>query len=145
MGGAQHAAFNASLNALSAILIGLGWWSIRARDRDQPGVRARHRRYMLSATAVSAIFLVSYLIRFALSGAHPYPGHGTWKAIYFSILFSHMLLAMATPPLVLRAIWLATKRRFDEHRRIVRYAFPIWMYVSVTGVLVYLLLYHPPG
>ena len=138
-GGASHAAINAALNGLSALLIVLGGLSIRA------GARERHRRFMLAATTVSAIFLVSYLIRFALSGAHPYPGHGAWKAIYFSILFSHMILALATPPLVLRAIWLATKGRFEDHRRAVRYTFPIWLYVSVTGVLVYLLLYHPPG
>ncbi len=139
MGGAGHAAINAVLNGLSAVLIGLGGLSIRGGNRE------RHRGLMLAATTVSAIFLVSYLIRFALSGAHPYPGHGTWKAIYFTILFSHMILAVATPPLVLRAIWLATKGRFAEHVRIVRWTFPIWMYVSVTGVLVYLLLYHPPG
>ena len=84
-------------------------------------------------------------MRFAISGTHRYPGAGTWKAIYLTILVSHMLLAIATPPLILRAIWLALSARYAEHRRLVRYAFPIWMYVSVTGVLVYLLLYHPPG
>jgi len=139
VGGAGHAAINAALNGMSAVLIGLGWLSIRGGNRE------RHRGFMLAATTVSAIFLLSYLIRFALSGAHPYPGHGTWKVIYFTILFSHMILAVATPPLVLRAIWLATKGRFPAHLRIVRFTFPIWMYVSVTGVLVYLLLYHTPG
>ena len=138
VGGAAHAAVNAALNGLSAILIAIGWFSIRAGARD------RHRALMLSATAVSAIFLVSYLVRFALSGAHRYPGTGAWKAIYLSVLISHMLLAIATPPLILRAIYLATRDRIGEHRRIVRWAFPIWLYVSLTGVLVYLLLYHPP-
>jgi putative membrane protein len=137
--GAAHAALNASLNGLSAVLCAAGWLAIRR------SARGSHRRLMLSATGVSAIFLVSYLARVALSGTHRYPGAGTWKAIYLAVLVSHMLLAVVTPPLILRAIWLATRDRVDEHRRVVRWAFPIWMYVSVTGVLVYLLLYHPPA
>jgi putative membrane protein len=139
MGGADHAAINAGLNGLSAILIGLGWIAIRNNKPET------HRRFMLAATGISSLFLLSYLARFAMSGAHRYPGHGTWKAIYLVVLLSHMALAIATPPLVLRAIWLATKGRLPEHKRIVRWTFPIWMYVSVTGVLVYWLLYHPPG
>jgi putative membrane protein len=139
IGGAGHAALNAVLNGLSAICIALGWLAIRSGARD------RHRRLMLTATAISALFLISYLLRFAASGTHYYPGHGAWKVLYLSLLGSHMLLAIVTPLLVLRAIWLAIGARFDEHRRIVRWAFPIWMYVSVTGVLVYVLLYHPPG
>jgi putative membrane protein len=139
IGGPSHAAFNALLNGVSAVLIGFGWASIRR------GARGPHRGLMLGALGISALFLVSYLVRFALSGTHRYPGTGTWKAIYLAILFSHMVLAVATPPLVLRAVWLATKDRLPEHRRVVRWAFPIWMYVSVTGVLVYLLLYHPPA
>jgi putative membrane protein len=137
--GADHAAFNASLNGLSALLCGAGWLAIRRR------ARAPHRRLMLSATGVSAIFLISYLLRVAISGTHRYPGGGAWKGIYLAVLVSHMLLAVVTPPLILRAIWLATRDRIDEHRTMVRWAFPIWMYVSVTGVLVYLLLYHPPA
>lgn len=139
IGGPGHAAFNAGLNGLSAVLIGLGWIAIKAKDRD------RHRALMLSATSVSAIFLISYVVRWMVSGTHRYPGAGIWKAIYLAVLFSHMALAVVTPWLVLRAIWLATRDRIDEHRRLVRYTFPIWMYVSITGVLVYVLLYHPPG
>ncbi len=139
IGGPAHAALNAALNGLSAILIVAGFVAIRRRRR------AVHHRLMVSATVVSAVFLVSYLLRFALSGAHRYPGAGAWRAIYFTVLASHMLLAVATPPLVLRAIWLATRERIVEHRRLVRVAYPIWLYVSVTGVVVYLLLYHPPG
>ena len=139
MDGAQHAALNAGLNALSGVLCALGWLAIRR------GARVPHRRLMLTATAVSAVFLVSYLLRVALSGTHRSPGGGAWKTIYLVILLSHMALAIATPPLILRAIWLATRERIDEHRRVVRWAFPIWMYVSVTGVIVYALLYHPPG
>ena len=139
IGGPSHAALNAVLNGLSAVLIVLGWLSIKSGARD------RHRTCMLSATAVSAIFLVSYIVRFLTSGTHRYPGAGTWKLIYFAILFSHMTLAVVTPYFVLRAIFLATRGRIDEHKRLVRWGYPIWLYVSVTGVIVYLLLYHPPG
>jgi putative membrane protein len=138
-GSANHAALNGALNALSAVLIFAGFVCIKVKRREA------HRFFMLSATGVSAIFLVSYLLRFAFSGPHNYPGHGTWKLIYFAILISHMLLALVTPFLVLRAIYLATRNRLPEHRAIVRWTLPVWMYVSVTGVLVYLLLYHPPG
>jgi putative membrane protein len=133
------AAVNATLNGLSALLILVGWLAIRG------GARGRHRTLMLSAFTVSALFLVSYLTRVCLTGTHRYPGHGAWKAIYLAILLSHMTLAMATPPLVIRSLWLALKQRLPEHRRLVRWTLPIWMYVSVTGVLVYALLYHPPG
>lgn len=139
VGSADHAALNAALNGTSAVLIFAAWRAIRGGDCR------KHRTLMLSATAVSAAFLVSYLVRVAASGAHRYPGAGAWKALYFGILGTHMLLAAVTPFLVLRAIWLATRERIPEHRRLVRWAFPIWMYVSVTGVLVYVLLYHPPG
>ena len=139
IGGPGHAAFNASLNAISAVLIFAGWRMIKAGRRDA------HRACMLSATGVSTLFLASYLLRWAFSGTHRYPGGGTWKVIYLALLFSHMALAVVTPVLVLRAIWLATKNRLPEHRRVVAWALPIWAYVSVTGVLVYLLLYHPPG
>jgi putative membrane protein len=139
LGGPSHAAFNASLNAASAVLIFTGWRMIKAGRRDA------HRSCMLAATGVSTLFLASYLLRFAYSGTHYYPGAGVWKAIYLTLLFSHMALAVITPVLVLRAIWLATQARLPEHRRVVAWALPIWMYVSVTGVLVYWLLYHPPG
>jgi len=94
---------------------------------------------------VSCLFLVSYVTRVLISGTHKYPGEGVWKTIYLAILMSHMLLAILVPPLALRALFLAIKKRYAEHRRLVRYTWPIWMYVSVTGVLVYVLLYHPPG
>ena len=139
IGGAAHAALNATLNGTSALLIGAGWWAI------QKGRRTLHWRLMASATLVSALFLVSYLLRVYATGTHRYPGDGLWRAIYLGILGTHMLLAVATPPLVLRTIFLARRKRYEEHKRIVRFTLPIWMYVSVTGVVVYLLLYHPPG
>jgi putative membrane protein len=100
---------------------------------------------MGSAFAVSILFLISYLTRVYLTGTHRYPGSGMWKAIYLAVLMSHMLLAAATPPLAIRTVYLAARRRFAAHKKIVRFTLPIWMYVSVTGVVVYVLLYHPPG
>lgn len=132
------ASVNAGLNATSAVLIVMGWRAIRA------GLRERHRKLMLSALGVSTLFLVGYLTRVALSGTHRYPGHGALKAIYLALLGSHMLLAAATPFLVIGAVWLALRGRLDSHRRVVRWALPVWLYVSVTGVLVYLMLYQLP-
>jgi putative membrane protein len=132
------AALNAGLNSTSAVLLLFGWRAIKAR------AVALHRRCMVSALGVSALFLVSYLARVALTGTHRYPGHGALKTLYLALLFSHMSLAIVTPPLALRALWLALKKRFVEHRRLVRFTFPIWMYVSVTGVVVYWMLYHGP-
>jgi putative membrane protein len=130
------AAINAGLNSTSAVLLLFGWRAARAR------AIAIHRRCMVGALGVSALFLVSYLTRVALTGTHRYPGHGALKTLYLALLSSHMILAMVTPPLALRALYLALKQRFAEHRRLVRYTFPIWMYVSVTGVVVYWMLYH---
>ena len=137
--GAQLALVNACLNGSAALCLFIGWRAIRAERRRL------HGWMMASAFVVSVLFLASYLTRVAVSGTHYYPGHGGWKAAYFAILGTHMLLAVVTPPLAIRTIWLAYKRRFPEHRRIVRFTLPVWMYVSVTGVLVYVLLYHPPG
>jgi putative membrane protein len=132
------ASVNATLNGASAILIGFGWRAIRARERT------RHRNLMLSALGVSTVFLIGYLTRILLSGTHRYPGHGALRAFYLGLLGSHMLLAAITPPLVLTAVWLALTKRFAQHRRVVRYTLPVWLYVSVTGVLVYLMLYQLP-
>jgi putative membrane protein len=137
--GATLAAVNATLNGTAAALLLAGFVAVRT------GRRALHGWLMGSAFAVSTVFLICYLIRVKVSGTHHYPGTGTWKAIYLTILISHMVLAVATPPLAIRTIYLAAKRRFAEHRKLVRFTLPVWMYVSVTGVLVYVLLYHPPG
>ncbi len=127
---------NASLNASSAVLLFTGWRAIKARKI------ALHRRCMTWALIASALFLVCYGIRVGLTGTHHYP-HGGWlKATYLSILFSHMALAMAVVPLALRTYYLARKERFDEHPRIARWTFPIWLYVSITGVVVYVMLYR---
>jgi putative membrane protein len=137
--GEHLALVNACLNGAAAICLFAGWRAIKS------GNRRLHGTLMASAFVISALFLVSYLTRVALTGTHRYPGSGMWKTIYLCVLISHMILAVATPPLAIRTLWLAVKKRFAEHRRIVRWTLPIWMYVSVTGVLVYLLLYHPPG
>jgi putative membrane protein len=131
-----HPAINACLNASSAVLLVAGYRAIRRGDRE------RHRKLQLAALTVSGIFLVSYVIRFLSTGAHKYPGSGIDKYIYLVILMGHMLLAVALVPLALRAVYLAVRGRFFEHKRIVQYTFPIWMTVSVSGVVVYLMLYH---
>ena len=137
--GASLAFVNAILNGSAALLLTGGWVTIRARRPDL------HWKFMTGAFVVSCLFLISYLTRVAISGTHNYPGSGAWKTIYFTVLITHMLLAITVPPLALRTLYLARNKRFSEHRRIVRFTLPIWMYVSVTGVVVYLLLYHPPG
>ncbi len=96
---------------------------------------------MLAAFASSTVFLISYLSRYAMSGTHRYPGTGWDKAIYLVILFSHMVLAAFAVPLILRLLWLAWKKRHEQHRHLARWVWPIWIYVSATGVIVYLMLY----
>ena len=137
--GSTLAFCNALLNGTAALLLLGGWITIKNGRRDI------HWKLMAAAFTVSCLFLVSYIVRILVSGTHNYPGSGAWKTIYFTILITHMLLAIAVPPLALRTLFLAMKKRYGEHRRIVRFTWPIWMYVSVTGVVVYLLLYHPPG
>lgn len=130
---------NATLNATSALALATGWALIRRKR-----VRA-HRAAMLTALGASALFLVFYVARVVFTGTHEFAGEGAAKTLYLAILFSHMVLAMLVVPLVLRLFWLATQRRFGAHARLARWTFPIWAYVSVTGLLVYLLLYQIYG
>ena len=97
---------------------------------------------MVAAFSVSAIFLVSYLTYHALEGSRPFQGTGIVRPVYFTILISHVVLAAAVPVLAVRMFFLAWKGRFDAHRRLGRVTLPIWLYVSVTGVVIYLMLYH---
>ncbi len=127
---------NAILNATSACFLYAGYRAIRA------GNVARHWRCMLSATTASTLFLASYLVRFALTGVHRYPVDDWTKSVYVAVLGTHTVLAALVPFLVGITLFLAAKKRFPRHRRIARWTFPIWMYVSVTGVIVYLMLYH---
>jgi putative membrane protein len=131
-----HPALNAALNAVSGIFLVLGLRAIARRDR------ALHRRHILRAITISSVFLVSYLIRVAISGTHRYPGDGLDKTIYLIILTSHTILAVIVAPLILRTAYVATKGQLDKHRRLVRFTAPIWLYVSFTGVVVYVMLYH---
>lgn len=134
--GDRLAALNATLNGTAALLLFLGWRAVRA------GKVARHRAFMGSAFLVSALFLVSYLTRFYLTGTHRYPGTGAMRTVYLSVLLTHTVLAAAVPFLAIRTIYLALKDRIAAHRKIARVTLPVWMYVSVTGVLIYFMLYH---
>jgi putative membrane protein len=132
-----HPAINAALNLTCFIFLIAGRMAIARGDT------ALHRKRMLSALTAACVFLVSYLIRVATSGTHRYPGPGSWdKTLYLSILGSHTVLAAALVPLVIVTVRRALKGNVPGHRALVRFTFPIWMYVSVTGVLVYLMLYH---
>jgi putative membrane protein len=127
---------NASLNAVSATLLFMGWRAIRS------GRRELHRALMLGACGSSVLFLAGYLTRIALTGTHHFPGTGPLRVAYLAILASHTVLAALTLPLAVRTLQLSLGARFAEHRRVARITFPIWMYVSLTGVVVYVMLYH---
>ena len=133
------AAVNASLNATSALALLAGWVLIRRRRAHA------HRRAMLTAVAASAVFLIFYVTRVALTGTHEFAGEGVARVVYLSVLFSHMVLAVLVLPFVLRLLWLVRARRFHDHARLARWVFPVWAYVSVTGLVVYLLLYRVYG
>jgi uncharacterized membrane protein YozB (DUF420 family) len=129
-------ALNAILNTISAVLLACGYAFIRRRRI------AAHRACMVGALVVSAVFLTSYLIYHYHVGSVRFTGEGWIRPVYFFILITHILLAAAIVPLVLRTVYLAARSRFESHAAIARWTFPLWMYVSVTGVLVYLMLYH---
>ena len=130
---------NAALNLTSTLCLVAGFWYIRRRKTHL------HRRAMLGAVGASALFLVFYLVRYSLTGTHRFAGSGLSKTFYLTLLFSHMVLAAAIVPLILRLLFLAWRSRFDAHARLARWTFPIWLYVSLSGLLVYLLLYHLYG
>ncbi len=127
---------NATLNATSGVLLFVGWRAIKAKEV------ALHRFCMVAAVSTSALFLVFYLTRVALTGTHRYPLNDWTRPLYLGILGTHTLLAATVPFLAGRSLYLAWRGRFEAHRRIARVTFPIWMYVSVTGVVVYVMLYH---
>lgn len=127
---------NAALNATAAVLIGAGFYFIR-----QKNIRA-HKVCMFAALAVSGLFLTSYLIYHYNVGSVRFTKEGWIRSVYFPLLISHTVLAAVVLPMVLRTAFLAFKGRFPKHVRIAKWTFPVWMYVSITGVAVYLLLYH---
>ena len=130
-------AVNASLNAISFVLLVCGWLLIRARRI------AQHRRVMIAAFITSSLFLVSYLTYHAQVGSVRFTRYGFVRPFYFTILITHVTLAALVLPLAIVTLSRALAAKFDRHRRIARWTLPIWMYVSVTGVLVYVLLYQP--
>jgi putative membrane protein len=125
---------NAAFNSLSAICIVCGVAAIRRRKRDV------HQWWMLSALTSSGLFLVSYVTYHAFHGDSSFLGQGAIRPIYFFILISHILLSVLALPLVLSTVYLSLSGRFAQHRRLARWTFPIWLYVSVTGVVVFALL-----
>src|SRR5271165_2376923 len=127
-------AANAAFNSLSAICLILGYFNIRRRKRTV------HMRFMLMATVFSAMFLVSYVTYHYFHGDTHFPGHGWIRAAYFFILITHVGLSMVALPLILGTLWYALRNQFRFHRRIAHWTFPIWLYVSVTGVVVYFFL-----
>jgi putative membrane protein len=131
-----HPTLNAALNAACAVLLVAAYRAIRRKDI------ARHRRWMLAAAGTSTVFLASYLAYHARVGSVRFLGTGPARTVYFAVLLSHTLLAVVVLPLVLRTLYLGLKRRDEPHRRIATWTFPIWLYVSLTGVVVYVMLYH---
>ena len=130
---------NATLNAVSGVLLSSGYVAIRR------GNKRLHARLMGAAFLVSVLFLISYLTYHYSAGHNPYPGEGLVRGIYLVILLTHIVLAIAVVPLALVTVILALRGRFKTHRKIARWTFPIWLYVSVTGVVVYVMLYHYAG
>ena len=133
---AELPALNATLNGVAALFLVAGYVFIRRRQI------AAHRAFMLSALAASALFLVSYVIYHANAGSKPFPGTGPVRTVYFVILITHIVLAAAIVPMVLMTVSRALRGRFDRHASIARRTLPVWLYVSVTGVVIYVMLYR---
>ncbi len=127
---------NAILNSISAILLIVGYVFIKQKNRNA------HRLCMVSAFATSTLFLISYLVYHFNVGSVKFQGQGAIRTIYFAILLTHTVLAAAIVPMIFVTFARALKGNFSQHRKIARWTLPIWLYVSVTGVVVYLMLYH---
>jgi len=129
---------NAALNSVSALCLCLGYLAIRR------GRRALHIRLMVAALVASALFLASYVVYHVQAGSVKYGGLGARRTVYFAILITHVVLAAAIVPLVIVTVRRAAKGLYASHRRIARWTLPLWLYVSVTGVVIYLMLYRGP-
>jgi len=127
---------NATLNATSGILLAIGFMLIKRRQITA------HRNAMLLAFTSSTLFLISYVIYHAHAGSHPFPGTGTIRYVYFAILISHIILAVVILPMAITSLMRGLRGDYVRHRKIARRTFPLWMYVSVTGVIVYVMLYR---
>ena len=136
MGVSDLPALNATLNGVAALFLLAGYVFIRQRRI------AAHRASMLAAVAASALFLMSYVAYHANAGSKPFPGTGPVRAVYLFVLVTHIVLAAAIVPMVLMTLSRALKQRFDRHAVIARRTFPLWLYVSATGVVIYLMLYR---
>jgi putative membrane protein len=133
---AIYPVIDATLNGTSAILLLIG------RGLIVRGRMAAHRAVMITALASSSLFLVSYLYYHAHVGSVHFQGHGIWRPVYFTILTTHTILAAVIVPMVIITLSRALRERFDRHRAIARWTFPLWLYVSITGVVIYVMLYH---
>jgi putative membrane protein len=131
-------AVNAGLNGASAAMLVAGVWSIKQGKRDQ------HRFCMLSAFVLSALFLVCYLIYHGVHGDTKYVGEGFMRTVYFSVLISHVVLSIVVFPMILTAFYWAFRKRWTSHKKLVRFVGPLWLYVSVTGVVIYFMLRGAP-
>ena len=129
-------AVNATLNAISAVLLAFGYVMIRRRRIEQ------HRKFMIAAFSVSVLFLICYVVYHANVGSKRFTGEGPIRAVYFFILITHIVLAAFVPPMAIVTLVRGLRGRYDRHARLARWTWPIWMYVSVTGVVVYLMLYR---
>ena len=127
---------NACLNTLSAILLLRGYLQIRRGEREA------HRKTMLAALLSSGLFLSSYLVYHFQVGSVPYPHHDWTRPLYFAVLIPHVILAALVAPLVVVVVWCAFKGEFARHRRLARWVWPVWIFVSLSGVMVYLMLYQ---
>jgi putative membrane protein len=127
---------NAIFNGGAAVLLACGYAMIRRRRVGA------HRAFMLGAFTASMLFLASYTVYHAQSGSHPFPGHGLARPVYFAILISHVLLAALILPLAIITLTRALRAHYARHRRIARWTLPLWLYVSVTGVVIYVMLYR---
>ena len=133
---AIYPTLNATLNGSSAVLLLAGRWYISR------GKMAIHRAFMIAALVCSTVFLISYLYYHAHVGSVHFQGQGWARPVYFTILFTHTLLAAVIVPMVIITLSRALRERFDRHRVIARWTFPLWLYVSITGVVIYVMLYH---
>ncbi|HEX7281513.1 MAG TPA: DUF420 domain-containing protein [Vicinamibacterales bacterium] len=129
-------AVNATLNGISFVFLLSGYLFIRRNRRDA------HRKCMIGALVMSALFLTSYVIYHLNVGSVPFRRTGWIRTVYFAILIPHVILAAAIVPMVLITVWRAWSKQFDKHRRIARWTLPLWMFVSITGVIVYVMLYQ---
>ena len=135
---------NATLNGIATIFLVWGWVAIKQQRQDV------HKRCMVAALVCSAAFLTCYLFYHWQAGSTPYEGEGALRYIYFFILATHVPLAALMTPFILAAVWFAYRQRFDRHVMITKWLWPVWVYVSITGVLIYVMLYpmggsQPPG